>query len=68
MAYTAQRGAVRPHGSRAVGTFSPQPSGRRHPLIAVAMVLPLAVLFAVVFGGWEAMAAQASSVAGLLGR
>ncbi len=32
------------------------------------MVLPLAVLLAMVFGGWEAVMTQASSVAGMLGR
>ncbi|MFF9479113.1 hypothetical protein [Streptomyces sp. NPDC014733] len=45
-----------------------RPSGTRHPLIAVAMALPLAVLLGVVFGGWEAVMTQASSVAVLLGR
>ncbi|MEU3355565.1 hypothetical protein [Streptomyces sp. NPDC037389] len=42
-------------------------TAHRHPLIAAAMVLPLAVLLAVVFGGWDAVVTQASSVAGLLG-
>ncbi|MEV0369845.1 hypothetical protein AB0I10_08465 [Streptomyces sp. NPDC050636] len=45
-----------------------QPSSTRHPLVAVAMVLPLAILLAVLFGGWEAVITQASSVAGMLGR
>ncbi|MFD9813649.1 hypothetical protein [Streptomyces sp. NPDC059080] len=45
-----------------------RPSGTRHPLVAVAMALPLAVLLSVVFGGWEAVMTQASSVAVLLGR
>ncbi|MEU9114573.1 hypothetical protein AB0D04_22975 [Streptomyces sp. NPDC048483] len=43
-------------------------SGTRHPLVAVAMVLPLAILLTVVFGGWEAVVTQASSVVGILGR
>ncbi|MEU4847004.1 hypothetical protein [Streptomyces gilvosporeus] len=43
-------------------------SGRRHPLVAVAMAVPLAVLLTVVFGGWDAVVTQASSVAGILGR
>ncbi|MDT0308832.1 hypothetical protein RM780_17970 [Streptomyces sp. DSM 44917] len=40
----------------------------RHPLVAAAMVLPLALALAVVTGGVEAVMTQASSVAGLLGR
>ncbi|MCW2871088.1 hypothetical protein [Actinacidiphila oryziradicis] len=40
----------------------------RHPLVAAAMAAPLAVLLAVVFGGWQAVVTQASSVAGLMGR
>ncbi|OKJ96867.1 hypothetical protein AMK26_28915 [Streptomyces sp. CB03234] len=43
-------------------------SGRRHPLVATAMVLPLAALLVVVFGGWEAVVTQASSVGVMLGR
>ena len=43
-------------------------SGTRHPLIAAAMAVPLAVLLAVGFGGWHAVVVQASSVAGLIGR
>lgn len=44
------------------------PAGRRHPLVATAMVLPLAALLVVVFGGWEAVVTQASSVGVMLGR
>ncbi|MER7764805.1 hypothetical protein [Streptomyces sp. NPDC097619] len=40
----------------------------RHPLVATAMVLPLAALLVVVFGGWEAVVTQASSVGAMLGR
>ncbi|MDT0345588.1 hypothetical protein [Streptomyces litchfieldiae] len=40
----------------------------RHPLVAAAMVLPLAIALAVVIGGVEAVVTQASSVAGMLGR
>ena len=58
MAYTA------PHS-----TLREEPeSGRRHPLAATLMVLPLAVLLFVVFGGWETVATQASSVGVMLGR
>ncbi|MEU7485916.1 hypothetical protein [Streptomyces sp. NPDC042319] len=68
MADTAGRTVLRTRGRRAATAFGGhQPSGTRHPLVAVAMVLPLAVLLAVVFGGWEAVVTQASSVAGLLG-
>ncbi|MFG2332047.1 hypothetical protein ACGFMM_20735 [Streptomyces sp. NPDC048604] len=42
--------------------------GRRHPLVATAMVLPLAALLVVVFGGWDAVVTQASSVGVMLGR
>ncbi|WP_171170214.1 hypothetical protein [Streptomyces sp. I05A-00742] len=40
----------------------------RHPLVALAMVLPCAAVLAVAFGGWDAVVTQASSVAGMLGR
>lgn len=68
MAHTAQRPSARIPG-RPAGTalFGSRPGGRRHPLVATAMVLPLAVLLAVVFGGVEAVITQASSVAGALG-
>ncbi|SFD38205.1 hypothetical protein [Streptomyces aidingensis] len=49
-------------GTRARG------SGRRHPLVALAMVLPCAFVLALMFGGVEAVVAQTSSVAGVLGR
>lgn len=49
----------------AIGT---RPGGRRHPLVAVAMVVPLAVVLAVAFGAVQVLVSQASSVAGLLGR
>lgn len=61
--------ALRAQGRRMSAAFGVrQPSGTRHPLVAVAMVLPLAALLTVVFGGWEAVVTQASSVAGMLGR
>jgi hypothetical protein len=44
------------------------PSDTRHPLVAAAMAVPLAVLLAVAFGGWDAVVVQASSLAGMLGR
>lgn len=52
----------------AISTFGTRPSGQRHPLVATAMVLPVALLLVVAFGGFEAVATQASSVAGMLQR
>lgn len=76
MAGTAGRAVIRSQGRRPVASFGlPRiPSRgasrpvRRHPLVAAVMVLPLATLLTVVFGGWEAVVTQASSVVGLLGR
>ncbi|MFI8103007.1 hypothetical protein ACIQUQ_22960 [Streptomyces sp. NPDC101118] len=51
-----------------IRTQGRKPSGTRHPLVAAAMVLPLAALLVVVFGGWESVVTQASSVGALLGR
>ena len=45
-----------------------RPAGPRHPLVAVAMAAPLALLLAVACGGWHAVVLQASSVAGAMGR
>ncbi|QHC22124.1 hypothetical protein [Streptomyces sp. GS7] len=69
MAETTARTALRAQGRRAAAALDGRrASGTRHPLVAVAMVLPLVFLLAVVFGGWEAVITQASSVAGMLGR
>ncbi|MFF7412745.1 hypothetical protein [Streptomyces lydicus] len=63
------RTALRAQGRRFASVLGGhQSAGTRHPLVAVAMVLPLAIVLAVVFGGWEAVITQASSVVGLLGR
>jgi hypothetical protein len=43
-------------------------TGRRHPLVATLMALPLAALLFFVFDGWETVATQASSVGVMLGR
>ncbi|OAH12012.1 hypothetical protein [Streptomyces jeddahensis] len=69
MADTAPRTMIRRHGLKAylAGSGASRP-GRRHPLVATAMVLPLATLLVVVFGGWEAVVTQASSVGVMLGR
>lgn len=57
----------RTHGFH--GTADEHPAfSKRHPLVATAMVLPLAALLVVVFGGWDAVVTQASSVAVMLGR
>ncbi|MEU2251122.1 hypothetical protein [Streptomyces sp. NPDC019224] len=69
MADTAARTVIRTRGRRAYAAFGSRPSsGKRHPLVATAMVLPLAALLVVVFGGWEAVVTQASSVGVMLGR
>ncbi|MEV5507151.1 hypothetical protein [Streptomyces orinoci] len=61
------RTSGRAYGAEAADAFG-QSSDTRHPLVALAMVLPFAVLLAVLFGGWDAVVTQASSVVGLLGR
>ncbi|MFF3213844.1 hypothetical protein ACFYYB_24610 [Streptomyces sp. NPDC002886] len=48
--------------------FNGHESGRRHPLVAAAMVLPLAAVLLFLFGGFDQVAAQASSVSVILGR
>lgn len=69
MADTAPRTMIRTRGRRAyAAAFGTRRSGRRHPLVAAAMVLPLATLLIAVFGGWEAVVTQASSVGVMLGR
>ncbi|MFD9485526.1 hypothetical protein [Streptomyces sp. NPDC059991] len=69
MADTATRTVLRTQGRRAyAAAFGVRRSGPRHPLVATAMALPLAALLTVVFGGWDAVATQASSVGVMLGR
>ncbi|MGW2560675.1 hypothetical protein ACWCXB_15795 [Streptomyces sp. NPDC001514] len=68
MAGTASRTMIRTQGRKAFAAFGGRPSGRRHPLVATVMVLPLATLLVVAFGGWEAVVTQASSVGVMLGR
>ncbi|MGI5400209.1 hypothetical protein ACQEVG_12255 [Streptomyces sp. CA-135486] len=68
MADTASRTIIRTQGRKAFAAFGGRPSGRRHPLVATVMVLPLAALLVVAFGGWEAVVTQASSVGVMLGR
>ncbi|GAA4927311.1 hypothetical protein ACFPM3_08785 [Streptomyces coeruleoprunus] len=69
MAHTASRTMIRTQGRKAsYASSGVRPSGRRHPLVATAMVLPLATLLVVVFGGWEAVVTHASSVGVMLGR
>ncbi|GAB2748281.1 hypothetical protein [Streptomyces bullii] len=65
MAYTAPRTLLRTQGRT---TLRPRRQGRRHPLVATLMALPLAALLLVVFDGWETVATQASSVGVMLGR
>lgn len=59
---------LRLQGRRVLTVLGTGGHGRRHPLLAVLMVAPPAMLFAVGFGGWDAVVVQASSVAVLLGR
>ncbi|MEW2400230.1 hypothetical protein [Streptomyces sp. NPDC046862] len=69
MAHTAPRTMVRTQGRKAyAAAFRTRRQGRRHPLVATAMVLPLAALLVYAFGGWEAVVTQASSVGVMLGR
>ncbi|MCW7941010.1 membrane protein [Streptomyces hygroscopicus] len=69
MTPTAPRALVRTQGRSAHGAaFRTRRPGRRHPLVATAMVLPLAALLAYAFGGWDAVVTQASSVGVMLGR
>ncbi|WP_046505605.1 hypothetical protein [Streptomyces odonnellii] len=68
MAGTAPRAAILAQGRKAFAAFGERRSGTRHPLVATAMVLPLATLLVVVFGGWDAVVTQASSVGVMLGR
>ena len=68
MADTASRTMIRTQGRRASAAFGGRSIRPRHPLVATIMVLPLAALLVVVFGGWEAVVTQASSVGVMLGR
>ncbi|NSC20635.1 hypothetical protein FM076_05205 [Streptomyces albus subsp. chlorinus] len=68
MAHTAGRTAPRGKGKlAALAALGTRPGGRRHPLVAAAMVLPLAVVLGFVTGWGRMVATQASSVAGMLG-
>jgi hypothetical protein len=62
MAHTAPRTIVRTQEHDTLR------QGRRHPLVATLMALPLAALLLLVFDGWETVATQASSVGVMLGR
>ncbi|MDG9718242.1 hypothetical protein [Streptomyces sp. DH24] len=69
MAHTAPRTALRTRERVAyAAAFRTRRQGRRHPLVATIMALPLAVLLLLVFDGWETVATQASSVGVMLGR
>ncbi|MFI9602334.1 hypothetical protein ACWEQ7_08755 [Streptomyces sp. NPDC004069] len=64
MALTAPRTMLRTQARLA----RPRRTGRRHPLVATLMALPLAALLLLVFDGWNTVATQASSVGVMLGR
>ncbi|SDD36822.1 hypothetical protein [Streptomyces prasinopilosus] len=69
MTHTASRTVVRARAHKAgAALFRPSREGRRHPVVATLMALPLAVLLLLVFDGWETVATQASSVGEMLGR
>ncbi|MFJ1754562.1 hypothetical protein [Kitasatospora sp. NPDC088134] len=40
----------------------------RHPMVALAIVLPCAVLLLALFGAWDQLATQTKAVADLIGR
>lgn len=65
MALTAPRTLIR---TQERVRLRPRRTGRRHPLMATLMALPLAALLFFVFDGWETVATQASSVGVMLGR
>ena len=64
MAHTAPRTLIRTEER----TTLRRRQGRRHPVVATLMALPLAALLLLVFDGWETVATQASSVGEMLGR
>ncbi|MDF3299752.1 hypothetical protein [Streptomyces tropicalis] len=68
MAHTAARTPFRTEGRGAYAVLRRSRPGRRHPLVATLMALPLAALLLLVFDGWETVATQASSVGVMLGR
>ncbi|MBO8199853.1 hypothetical protein ACH4RA_24775 [Streptomyces smyrnaeus] len=68
MAHTAGRTTPTGKGRlSALADLGTRPGGRRHPLVAAAMVLPLALLLGLVTGWGRMVVTQASSVAGMLG-
>ena len=68
MAQTAPRTLLREEGRKVYAAAFRRLQGRRHPVVATLMALPLAVLLLLVFDGWETVATQASSVGEMLGR
>ena len=64
----AVRTARRVRGLTATVRPAERRGATRHPLVAIAMAVPLALLLAVACGGWHAVVVQASSVAGAMGR
>ncbi|KAB1150686.1 hypothetical protein F7R91_01485 [Streptomyces luteolifulvus] len=69
MAHSAPRTLIRTQERKVYApALRPRRQGRRHPLVATLMALPLAALLLLVFDGWETVATQASSVGVMLGR
>ncbi|MFJ8042290.1 hypothetical protein ACIRBX_17500 [Kitasatospora sp. NPDC096147] len=54
-------------GLRPASTRSSE-QATRHPVVAVAMVLPVAIALLMLFGGWDQLATQTRAVAELIGR
>ncbi|MEV4558037.1 hypothetical protein AB0K51_13710 [Kitasatospora sp. NPDC049285] len=47
----------------------PSPGAQtRHPMVALAIAVPCAVLLMMLFGAWDQLAAQTKAVADLIGR
>ncbi|MGW4384824.1 hypothetical protein [Kitasatospora sp. NPDC004531] len=46
----------------------PHPAETRHPMVALAIALPCAILLMALFGAWDQLAIQTQAVADLIGR
>lgn len=53
---------------RGVASTTRRTGENRHPLVAAAIALPVAVLLSVAFGGWHQLVVQTQSVAAMIGR
>ena len=48
--------------------LSPHSAETRHPMVALAIALPCAILLMALFGAWDQLATQTQAVADLIGR